>query len=258
MIDHVSPAPDEPVFEVELEDPIGRSTLHRMASVDRYNGWIFQEIAPYAGQRLLEVGCGIGNMTVYFRHLSLVVGLDLLQSSVVYVTQHLADYPNIRIHRGDITSANTVAQLMPYAFDTVMCLNVLEHIRDDTLALHNMADLLQPGGHLLLFVPAGMYMFGSLDVALGHHRRYEKQELHQLVEAADLEIIRFGHLNISGIPGWWLNSRLLKRHILPHGQLKLFNRLAPILITCERQLRRFWDAPLGQSLLCIARKRSVV
>jgi SAM-dependent methyltransferase len=258
MIDYVSPEQDEPVFEVDLEDPIGRSTLHRMASVERYNRWIYDEIAPYAGSRLLEVGCGIGNMTSYFRQLPLVVGLDLLQSSVAYVTQHLADYSNIKIHRGDITVPHTVAQLMPYAFDTVMCLNVLEHIRNDSLALRHMADLLQPGGRLLLFVPAGMYMFGSLDVALGHHRRYEKQALRRLVEATDLQIVRLGYLNISGIPGWWLNSRMLKRQILPHGQLKLFNRLAPILITCERQMRRVWDAPLGQSLLCIARKRSVV
>ncbi|MBK7201357.1 hypothetical protein [Candidatus Amarolinea dominans] len=82
-----------PLEFAELDDPIGRETLRRMASVDRYNRWIYDEIAPYAGRRLLEVGCGIGNMTSYFLGLDEVVGLDRLPSSVRYVRPHLPTAP---------------------------------------------------------------------------------------------------------------------------------------------------------------------
>lgn len=238
----------------EIDDPIGRETLRRMASVDRYNRWIYDEIAPYAGRRLLEVGCGIGNMTGYFLHLDEVVGLDRLPSSVRHVRAEFADHANVHIYEGDITARETVAQLAGHRLDTVMCLNVLEHIEDHQTALRHMAELLTPGGRLLLFVPAGAYMHGTLDSALGHFRRYDRGQLRSLVAAAGLDILRLSYLNIAGIPGWWLNSRVLKRDILPHGQLKLFNLLAPLFIGAERLLRRVWDAPLGQSLLCIAQK----
>ncbi len=238
----------------ELDDPIGRETLRRMASVDRYNQWIYQEIAPFAGRRLLEVGCGIGNMTSFFLHLETVVGLDRLPSSVRHVQKAFADHPNVHIVEGDITTRATVAQLAPFRVDTVMCLNVLEHIENHQVALQHMAELLEPGGRLLLFVPAGAYMAGTLDAALGHYRRYERAQLSALVTGTGLQILRLGYLNIAGIPGWWLNSRVLKRDLLPHDQLKLFNLLAPFFIACERLLRRVWDAPFGQSLLCIAQK----
>jgi len=240
---------------VEMDDPIGRETLRRMASVDRYNRWIYEEIAPYAGRRLLEVGCGIGNMTSYFLGLDEVVGLDRLPSSVRFVRAEFAHRPNVHIYEGDITTRATVAELKPHRLDTVMCLNVLEHIEEHQVALHHMAELLQPGGRLLLFVPAGSYMAGTLDTALGHFRRYDRDQLGKLVAATGLQIIRLGYLNIAGIPGWWLNSRVLKRDLLPHDQLKLFNLLAPAFIAGERLLRRVWDIPLGQSLLCIAQKQ---
>ncbi|MCW5860533.1 MAG: hypothetical protein KIS63_19725, partial [Caldilineales bacterium] len=131
---------------------------------------------------------------------------------------------------------------------------VLEHIRADQIALAHMRDVLIDGGRLLLFVPAGGYMYGSLDTALGHFRRYDLAGLRRQVLEAGLSIERLGYLNLAGIPGWWLNSRVLKRNLLPQGQLAWFNRLAPFFVASERLLRRLWDAPVGQSLLCIARR----
>ncbi len=153
-----------------------------------------------------------------------------------------------------MTRASPISAGPLCAFDTVICLNVLEHIGDDRTALRYMYEALQPGGHLALFVPAGAYMFGTLDVALGHHRRYDLPNLRRRVSEAGFAIERLGYLNLAGIPGWWLNSRVLKRDLLPAGQLAWFNRLAPLFIRGERLLRRLWDAPAGQSLICIAQR----
>ena len=235
-------------------DPVGYETLRRMSTVARYNDWIFDEIAPYAGQRILEVGCGIGNMTEYFVDRQLLVGVDLLPASVELTRRRHQHHPQVQAYGGDITDAAFVASLQSHRFDTVICLNVLEHIGDDRTALAHMYKLLEPGGRLLLFVPAGSYMFGTLDMALGHHRRYELRPLREQVAAAGFTIERLGYLNLAGIPGWWLNSRVLKRDLLPEDQLAWFNRLAPLFIRSEKLLRRVWDAPWGQSLLCIARR----
>ncbi len=236
------------------DDPIGVETLRRMATVGRYNDWIFQEIAPYAGSRLLEVGCGIGNMSEYFVDRDLLMGLDMLPASVELTRRRHLHHDNVMAQLGDITDPGILQELQSYVFDTVICLNVLEHIRADQTALEHMRMLLIPGGRLLLFVPAGAYMYGTLDTALGHFRRYTLAGLRQQVEMAGLEIERLGYLNLAGIPGWWLNSRVLKRDLLPQGQLAWFNRLAPFFIAGERALRRAWDLPVGQSLLCIARR----
>lgn len=240
------------VAQAAAADPIGVETLRRMATVERYNEWIFQEIAPYAGRRVLEVGCGIGNMTEYFVDRDLIVGLDLLPASVELTRRRHLRHDNVQAHLGDITDPRTAEQLRAFAFDTIICLNVLEHIGDDQTALHHMHNVLAPGGRLLLFVPAGDYMYGALDIALGHHRRYDLPALRQRVQLAGFDIERLCYLNLAGIPGWWLNSRVLKRHLLPQDQLTWFNRLAPLFIHGERWLRRVWDVPVGQSLLCIA------
>lgn len=236
------------------DDPIGVETLRRMATVGRYNDWIYEEIAPYAGQRLLEVGCGIGNMSEYFVDRELLVGLDMLPASVELTRRRHLRHDNVLAQLGDITDPDLLPDLRACAFDTVLCLNVLEHIRADQIALAHMRDVLIDGGRLLLFVPAGGYMYGSLDTALGHFRRYDLAGLRRQVLEAGLSIERLGYLNLAGIPGWWLNSRVLKRDLLPQGQLAWFNRLAPLFVASERLLRRLWDAPVGQSLLCIARR----
>lgn len=225
-----------------------------MASVDRYNRWIYSEIAPFVGRCVLEVGCGIGNMTRYFLGTQRLIALDRLPGSVALVAETFAGLPNVQTCLGDITAPSTVEQLVPYPIDTVVCLNVLEHIERDDVALRHMFQLLQPGGYLLLFVPAGVYMYGTLDRALGHFRRYTRTDLTARVAGAGFRPARVSYLNLAGIPGWWLNSRVLHRQLLPTGQLRLFNTLAPLLITVERALRRLWDVPAGQSLLCIARK----
>ena len=241
----------EPLPHVH-DDPIGYETLRRMASVAHYNQWIYDELAPFAGQRVLEVGCGIGNMTEYFQDREVLVGIDRLPASVTITSQRFRHVDHVHILQGDITDPQLVPRLRPYGFDTVICINVLEHIQDDVTALMHMREVLQPGGRVLLLVPAGRYMYGTLDEALGHYRRYEAADLAQRLAQAELHPLKLQYMNLAGIPGWYLNSRILRRTLLPKGQLQWFNRLAPWFIRFERWLRRHWDVPYGQSLVCVA------
>ena len=234
----------------ESVEAVGVETLLRMADVAAYNDWVYRRIRPYLGDRLLEVGCGIGNMSGYYADRSLLVCLDLLPESLALVRDKLGDRPNLHTVLGDICAESTLATLAPYGFDTTIMLNVLEHIEDDARALAAVHRLLRPGGRLVLLLPAEHYLYGTLDRALGHYRRYEPDEVRALLAEADYEIEVLEYMNLPGILGWFLNGRVLRRRLLPRPQLALFNVLAPIFESVEGRI----TPPRGQSLLAICRK----
>lgn len=215
----------------------GVETLRRMANVDRYNEWIYKTISPHIGERILEVGCGIGNMTPFFLGATSLTCIDLLPESVAQTRQALSAHVNGRAVLADICDQGIIEQLGPMTYDTIACINVLEHIESDSTALRHMYELMKPGGKLLLFVPAGEYLYGHLDRALGHHRRYSRRALRDVTASSGFQEVSSFHMNVAGIPGWLLSSRLLKRTAPPRQLLRLFNILTPLLIRMEAKLQ---------------------
>ncbi len=232
-------------------DPVGFETLLRMADVESYNRWVYHRIRPYLGERVLEVGCGIGNMTAYYVDRPHLACVDLLPESIALVRQQFPDHSNMHMVIGDICAASTAKALACKAFDTAVMINVLEHIADDARALTCIRDLLAADGYLALLVPAGRYLYGSLDEALGHHRRYEAPDLQALLLSSGYAIDTLRYMNLAGIVGWFLNARVFRRKLLPRPQLAIFNWLAPLF----ERLEDVVPPPVGQSLLAIARKR---
>jgi len=234
----------------ETLDPVGIETLLRMADVDAYNDWVYRQIRPYMGERVLEVGSGIGNMTGYYADRPLLVCVDLLAESLALARAKVGDRDNVHFVQGDICADATVETLAGYQFDTAIMLNVLEHIPDDARALACVYRLLAPGGRLLLLVPAERYLYGTLDRALGHYRRYERRPLQGLVVRSGFAVESLRYMNFPGIFGWFVNGRILRRELLPKPQLALFNVLAPLFERFESGL----PPPRGQSLVAICRK----
>ena len=108
-------------------------------------------------------------------------------------------------------------------YDTVICLNVLEHIRDEDAAIRNMASALQPGGRTIVLVPQFPGLYGSLDEAVGHERRYTRETLRAALERNGLQVDEILEFNRSTLPAWWFNGRLLKRRHFARTQLKIVN-----------------------------------
>jgi hypothetical protein len=108
-----------------------------------------------------------------------------------------------------------------------VCLNVLEHIAPDEQVLRAYHDLLQPGGHAIVLVPAHPSLYGPCDAALGHHRRYTSVELHTKMQNAGFEVVSLEEFNRLGVPGWWLNKKLGRRDLNPR-QMRAFEWLLPI------------------------------
>lgn len=228
---------------------IGEQTLQLMSEMEGFNQWMFDSIRPYIGQRVLEAGAGIGNFTGRLLDRELVVALELERDRVDRLRVRFADYPNIHPEVGDLAHPSLL-RLASYHFDTVICLNVLEHIERDRDALTYMQGVLAPGGRLLLLVPAHPGLYSSLDRELGHYRRYREADLQALLEEVGYQVERCFYINLFGVFGWWFNGRVLKRDLLPRGQLGLYERLSPVFRHTEEALGRRW----GLSVVFVARK----
>jgi SAM-dependent methyltransferase len=131
-------------------------------------------------------------------------------------------------------------------FDTIVCLNVLEHVADDDLSLQAMRSLLDRRGRLILLVPALPGLYGSLDRALGHVRRYTSRELRAKFDRGGLRMRHLEYFNLAGLPGWWLTGRVLRREMIPAASLRWFDMLVPLF-----RLERLLPWRLGQSLIAI-------
>ncbi len=229
---------------------VGTMTLRRMAALAPYNRWLHDRFERHLGQRILEVGSGVGNQTRYFVDRERVVASDVEAHYVRELATSFGSLSNVRIASFlfPLSAADRDA-LLAERIDTVVCLNVLEHIEDDRTTLRDFGSILPPGGRLALLVPALPALYGSLDIYLRHYRRYERDALAALVTEAGFTIDEIRYVNRPGVAGWWLNSRVLKRKVLPKGQLGAFRWLLPLLKSEERNPPSF-----GMSLLVLARR----
>ena len=236
------------LFDDPANEPSTYKTIRRLDQLKRYNKWIWERERPFVGQRVLEVGAGSGTMTRFLYGRELIVATDKETPYIDRLRNAFRRRPGIIVERLDLDTDDGL-DLSRYAFDTILCINVLEHTADDLAALRRANQLLQPGGRIVIFVPAGKDLYGSLDRGVGHQRRYERDELVDKLRQAGFEIEDASYQNQIARFAWWLNSRVLKRQGLPVAQSRLFDRMVPLLKTLEG------DRPAsGLSLIVIGRK----
>ncbi|HXK96184.1 MAG TPA: class I SAM-dependent methyltransferase, partial [bacterium] len=194
-----------------------------------------------------EIGSGAGNFTRFLLGKELVVATDCSNNHLHTIRQRFVENKRFRIHYFDASQPPS-DELKAYRVDTVICLNVLEHIEDDIAALRHMKSLLVPGGRLILLVPSIKALYGSLDIGLEHYRRYSKAELLEKMQQAGFAIEHTFFFNMWGVPGWFINSRVLRRKVLPKFQLYFFTLLHPLV-----RIERFFKTPFGLSVVAIGK-----
>jgi len=234
-------------------DNITISDLEIMSNANNYRRWMYHQIAPFIGQRILEVGAGIGNFTELLLDRELVVAADTYSPCVDYLRTRLGEQLKAVPLQMDIADLGEQIDqsLINNRFDTVICLNVLEHIKDDGRALSNMYALLQPRGRLILLVPAFQFLFGTVDQSLDHYRRYTKSNLVPKIRQAGFQVEKTFYMNVIGIFGWFLNNRILKKREESKDQIQLFDQyIAPL----AERVERFIPPPVGLSLIAIGLK----
>jgi glycosyltransferase involved in cell wall biosynthesis len=214
--------------DLYAEDEYGSHILHSLERAQRFNRWMADAIAPHVGARVLEIGAGIGNISTELLPRDLYVASDINPQYLAYLANMALGKPYLQIDRLDLEDEAGFARWHG-EFDTVICLNVLEHVRDPLLALRNMRSALRPGGRLVLYVPQGPGLYSTLDEVLGHRCRYRKEGLAGELRATGFELEEMRDFNRVAVPGWWLNGKLLRRREFGRLQLKLFNMMVPLL-----------------------------
>jgi SAM-dependent methyltransferase len=243
----------EGLKEVKLEKDEEEENLQevreRRLLIDKYDSWIIEELKPFLGQRIIEIGCGLGNLLRHLTDREAVIGIEPSSEIVMEMKQKFANHENISVHNYSITDPS-VLSLKEMDFDTAVSLNVFEHIDDDQLAMQHTALLLKPGGYFVLIVPAHPWLYGTMDRSIGHYRRYTKVLAKEKLERAGLRVVHQKFLNSLGAIGWFVNGHLLQYKVPPSGQLRILNKFIPFLKAAEQA----YSPPFGISLMTIAQK----
>jgi SAM-dependent methyltransferase len=236
------------IDDIYAEDEYGSQILHQLERTRRFNLWMGDTLRPFIGDRVLEIGAGIGNLTEQFIPRERYVATDVNPNYVSYLRAYSLGKPYLEVRTLDVMKSEDFSELQQ-AFDTVVMVNVLEHVPDPSVALANAYRSLAPGGHAVILVPQHPWLYGALDTALLHRERYTRDGLERSLAQAGFTVDRLFDFNRASLPAWWFNGRVLKRKVFSRVQLKLFDMSVPFV----RHLDRLFPWP-SQSLIAIARR----
>jgi SAM-dependent methyltransferase len=207
----------------------GGKTLEALSQTERLNQWLFSKLADGVRGDVLEIGSGIGTLSRLILPAadSLVLSdrepgcLDLLRKSY-------GGNAKVIVAEYDL-NGSPPREIASRRFDTIVAVNVIEHVEDDVTLVAHLADLLRPGGKLLVYVPACPFAYGTIDVTLGHYRRYTPATLSALFRQSGLTSEEPRYFNLVGLFGWLVNGRALRRRQLGARQIALFESLVPLV-----------------------------
>jgi SAM-dependent methyltransferase len=205
-------------------EPYGRGLLNNMTGTPQYLSWTARLLRPHVGDAVLEIGAGIGNITARLMGRRLQYIAAEKDSLYLHALRNrFLRTPNVVVRQFDPEAPGTL-QGLNNAFDTAICVNVLEYMQRPAELLGALHDALLPGGNLLVLVPQGPGLFTGIDRALGHKRRFTERELREMLTAVGFRVHRVHQLNKIGAPSWWISGKLLRRRYISKLTLKLFDK----------------------------------
>ena len=236
-------------FTDKLHNDAGPTVLHALSTARNFNRGMSDTIAPWVGARVLEIGAGMGNLT---RQLcprrTLYLATDVDHEYLEHLKKRFQHRPAVKIQKLDAENPEDF-QPVEHTVETVICLNVLEHLKDDRQVLESIRTALLPGGILILLVPNGPAAFGTLDEALGHYRRYTRPLLKDLLAQTGYELETMLDFNRVSWPGWRFTGQVLKSRKLSQTGMRLFDQLVWLWRRIDSRLP--WEPA---SIIAIARR----
>lgn len=226
----------------------GHTTLEGLSGARRLNRWILDQFSDIVGGRVLEAGCGVGNLTKLLLESDRLVAVDVDPFYVSMVDRAYGHLENVRVETVDLQAPDWADPLHGEKFDTVLCINVLEHLEKDERAVVGFRSLLTDEGLALILVPAHMDLFSATDSALDHYRRYSRSDVEELFTTNGFGIVDIRPFNKLGVLGWRIN-KALKKTSVGKWQARLFD----VAVIAAREIDRL-PGLRGLSWIVIARK----
>ena len=239
------------------KDIHGHSTLDRLSKASHFNNWIYQTIKPWIHGKVIEIGSGIGNITS-------MIAMDGFQ---VMITE--TDETYLEILKRKFEDVNSITQILSLdlvdpdfdlkfqhlfqSFDTVIAINVIEHIEDDLTAFDNAQKFLKQNGRLIVLVPNGSLLYNRLDRNLSHFRRYSEEKINNRLNKIGLTRERFFYFNTIGIVGWLFSGNILRNKTIPSVMVNIFEFLIPY----TSWLDKLFKNQFGLSIIVIGKKGEV-
>lgn len=224
----------------------GRTLEGGGSNQPRYRRFQFDLIAPHCGRSVLEVGAGLGEFAAQFTALERLVLTDVDPGAVEAMKRTFADRPEVEVRQVDVGAKPDIGKPV----ESVVAINVLEHIDDDAGALRSLAGLVVPGGSIVLWVPGYQQLYGDFDRKVGHVRRYTPATLADAVRRAGLGVELVKPVNLLGGIAWWAAVRKGGAGTPNPRLVAVYDR---VVVPVTRAIERVVRPPFGQSVLCVAR-----
>lgn len=231
----------------------GKVTLDALEHAPKFNHWMYQSVRPWLGRRVAELGVGRGNLSKFIRQHEHVLLTDYRIDYLQELQSKWRYHPNLRVGKLDMTVREDFEQLREFLPDSVVFLNVLEHIEDDRAVLAALHETVPVDCRLVILVPFNQKLYSEFDRQLGHFRRYSYGELESKMRDAGFEVEKQFFFNKFGVIAWFVANTLGGQKALTPFQLKVYNFLTPVFRVLDRVL-----PTSGLSIVVIGRKSSSV
>lgn len=231
--------------EVDLE---GLEVLDAISGAHKFNRWMYDTISPYCHGEILEIGSGLGNISKFFVENNRNIHLSDIRDNYIEYLKSKLNLSDDRVSKIDIADKDfekNYPQLLG-RFDSVFCLNVVEHIEDHQLAVQNILKMLKPYGQAVILVPAHQRLFNKIDVSLQHYRRYTKKSLLEIVPPT-AKVHNTFYFNLMGIPAWFVGGKLFQQDSIEKGEMKLFDTFVPVWKILDKAVAK----SLGLSVITV-------
>lgn len=238
-------------FEYKDIDQEGLEILDVISSATKFNHWLYETVAPFCTGKILEIGSGVGNISDFFIKDKQSIYLSDIRSNYRSILEKKFNLSSGRVLDIDIAHPdfNQKYTSLLSSFDSVFALNVVEHIKEDDLAIKNMLSLLKPGGQMIILVPAYQSLYNAIDLSLEHFKRYNKKTLSALMRKY-APIKKTFYFNATGILAWWISGKILRHKTIPAGEMKLYNTFVPVFKLVDTLIAK----KMGLSVICVIQK----